>query len=361
MPSQIFYGEGNLMCFNLGKREMQIIIMVFVFVALMLDLAGCAREGDGENVVVVYTAVDQPFAEPILRAFEQETGIKVQAVYDVEATKTTGLVNRLIAEKDLPRADVFWNNEIIQTMVLKENGVLAPYVSPQFDEIPRALRDPEGYWAAYAARARVFIVNLDRVPQPETIDSLDDFFDPAWRGSDIGVAYPLFGTTATHAAALYEALGTQEASEFFHQLVEREVRVVDGNSVVRDLVASGQMAFGLTDTDDACGALLRGDPVAVNLPDQDDLGTLVIPATVAMIDGAPHPEQGKALIDHLLSKEVEQSLVDAGFSHIPMHRDIQIPRECLDTTHIRAMEVDFMEVQRKLESVQNELREIFLR
>jgi iron(III) transport system substrate-binding protein len=121
------------------------------------------------------------------------------------------------------------------------------------------------------------------------------------------------------------------------------------------------MAFGLTDTDDACGARLRGDPVAVNLPDQDDLGTLVIPATVALIDGAPHPEQGKALIDHLLSKEVEQSLVDAGFSHIPIHGDIQVPTECLNTPYIRAMEVDFMEVQRRLESVQNELREIFLR
>ena len=62
--------------------------------------------------VVVYTSLDQIFSEPVLREFEKETGIKVRAVYDVEATKTTGLVNRLIAEKNNPQADVFWNSEV---------------------------------------------------------------------------------------------------------------------------------------------------------------------------------------------------------------------------------------------------------
>jgi hypothetical protein len=73
-------------------------------------------------------------------------------VYDSEATKTIGLVNRLIAEKDSPRADVFWNAETGKTITLKKKGVLAQYVSPSAADIPGTFKDHEGYWAGFAAR-----------------------------------------------------------------------------------------------------------------------------------------------------------------------------------------------------------------
>src|SRR5687768_17853302 len=57
----------------------------------------------------------------ILKTFEQRTGVRVDAVYDTEETKSTGLANRLIAEKENPRADVFWSNEPVRTLVLKED------------------------------------------------------------------------------------------------------------------------------------------------------------------------------------------------------------------------------------------------
>lgn len=63
------------------------------------------------NEVVIYAAQDQIYAEPILHEFEKETGLKVKAVYDSEAVKTTGLANRLLAERSHPQCDVFWGNE----------------------------------------------------------------------------------------------------------------------------------------------------------------------------------------------------------------------------------------------------------
>jgi iron(III) transport system substrate-binding protein len=324
-------------------------------------VCGCQSPPPARAIVVIYTSVDQPFAEPILRDFEQTSGIQVQPVYDVEAAKTTGLVQRLIAEKERPRADVFWNGEIIQTLVLKQEGVLVAYPSPNAVQIPSAYRDPESYWTGVTARARVLIVNTQRVVQPQNVDSLDDLLDPAWPGEDVGMAYPLFGTTATHAAAMYEALGPQAAHSYFRQLANRGIRVVDGNAVVRDLVVSGQLAFGLTDTDDACGAVARGAPIAVNLPDQDDGGTLVIPSTVALVAGAPHPQQGRALVDYLLSRKVEQALLDAEFSHIPLHAGIEPAESCVSATQIRAMGVDYSRVYRHFDRAQAELRELFLR
>lgn len=341
---------------DLGRRAS----LALSALAVVLLAVGCQRVASEDDVVVVYTAVDQPFAEPILDAYQERTGVKVQAVYDVEAAKTTGLVNRLIAEKDQPKADVFWNNEIIQTMVLKENGVLQPYVSPEADGIPDEYRDPASYWTGQTARARVLIVNTEHVAETDEVKSIYDLLDSRWPGRDVGVAYPLFGTTVTHAAALYEAFGREQALGYFEELAERGVRVVDGNSVVRDLVADGELAFGLTDTDDACGAVERGKPVVINLPDQDGLGTLLIPSTVMLIADAPHPEQGRALIDYLLSKDVEQALIDAGYSHIALHQGIDGSASCVTTENIRGMGVDFERVYRHFDAVQEDLREVFL-
>lgn len=85
-------------CF-FGKEPSHEIIPFPLF---SLALAGAVLSGCGksEKSVTAYVALDRVFSEPILQAFESETGIRVEAVYDVEASKTIGLVNRLIAEKD---------------------------------------------------------------------------------------------------------------------------------------------------------------------------------------------------------------------------------------------------------------------
>lgn len=330
-----------------------------LWLVLAALLASC-RMGGETSEVVVYTSVDQPYSEPILTAFEEQTGIRVRAVYDVEASKTTGLVNRLLAEASHPQADVFWNSEVIQTIVLEENQALSPYVSPEAEAIPPQFRDPDGHWTGLAGRARVLLVNTDRVPEPTRIASLNDLLDPTWPGESIGIAYPLFGTTATHAAALYAERGQDEARAFFEQLQERGVRVVDGNSVVRDLVASGQLAIGLTDTDDACAALAQGAPVQVILPDQDGGGTLIIPSTVALVAGGPHPEQGRALIDYLLRPETEQALVLSGYCHVPLHAAVEAPSGCIPGD-VRGMAVDYRQVEGFLGQVLSEMREVYLR
>ena len=108
------------------------IVLLSFLVLIVLSFVNCRKEQPTtQQQVVVYTSLDKVFSQPILEEFEHKTGIGVKAVYDSEATKTTGLVNRLIAEKDSPRADVFWNSETGRTIVLKQKGVLAPYKSPQ--------------------------------------------------------------------------------------------------------------------------------------------------------------------------------------------------------------------------------------
>ena len=314
-----------------------------------------------QRSVVVYTSVDQVYSEPILRDYEKKTGIKVLAVYDVEATKTVGLVNRLIAEKGRPQADVFWNNEFLQTLQLKKEGVLDRYRSPAASDLPAQYIDPENYWTCFGGRARVLLVNTNLVPESDYPKSILDLLSSKIPAGQIGIAYPLFGTSLTHAAALYGALGRDQAKDFYLQLKSRGVRIVDGNSVVRDLVASGQLKVGLTDTDDALGAIRKKAPVAMIYPDQHDkqLGTLIIPNSVAFIANAPHPLEGQALIDYLVSKEVEEQLILSDSIQIPV-RPIRVQPTYLPDGLIRNMNVSFTDIFNQLKPATDDLRKIFI-
>lgn len=336
------------------------IALIFVLATAFVILGQHGGE-EKEREVVVYTSVDQVYSEPVFRAFEKETGIRVLPVYDVEATKTTGLVNRLIAEKTRPQADVFWSGEFSQTVVLKNERVLAPYRSPSASDIPARFRDPEDTWTGFGGRARVFIVNTDLLPPARYPDSVYDLLDEQYPGSSVGIAYPMFGTTATHSAALYSFLGKDKAHDLLAAASKRNIRVVDGNSVVRDLVADGQMAFGLTDTDDACGAVESGKNVTIIIPDQKEgqMGTLVIPNTVALIQGAPHPAEAKIFMDYLLDRKQESALVNSGWIQIPV-RDIP-PSPCVNITGIKTIPVTYEDTYHALQPAQKDLTEIFIR
>ena len=331
-----------------------------LFASLIIIYSGIIPHAPTSSVVV-YTSVDQIYSEPILKEFENRTGIHVLAVYDVEAAKTTGLVNRLIAEKGRPQADVFWNCEFVQTLLLKQLGVLASYSSPASSDIPSQYMDPEGYWTGFGGRARVLLANTNLLPPAEYPGSIFDLLDANLSGKDFGIAYPTFGTTATQAAALYAAIGPERAKSFYAQLKSKGVRVVDGNSVVRDLVASGQIKLGLTDTDDACGALRSGAPVALVFLDQGagGLGTLIIPNTVAIIAGGPHPVEARTLVDYLLSKEIEEKLVASGWIQIPL-RHFESQQGCINH-EIKGMNVSLSEIYLGLEPSREDLGEIFIR
>ena len=80
-----------------------------------------------ENALIVYSAADREFAEPIIAAYQRRNAkTEVIPQFDVESTKTVGLVTRIESESSRPRCDVFWNNEIMHILRLESAGLLAP-------------------------------------------------------------------------------------------------------------------------------------------------------------------------------------------------------------------------------------------
>lgn len=294
-----------------------------------------------QSEVIVYAALDREFSEPILQAFEKETGIRVKAKFDIESTKTVGLANAILAEQARPRCDLFWNNEILHTLRLKKRGALTPAPVDESKSYPGWLQDRDHNWHGFAGRARVLLVNTVIVPSGSEPKSVEDLADPKWKGK-CGLARPLFGTTSTHAALLFAHWGDDRARDFFTK-VKSNAKTLAGNRPVAEAVAAGQLAWGLTDTDDAIGQVEKGAKVKIVFPDQDEgqPGVVCIPNTLAVVKGSPHADNAKKLLSFLLRAETEAKLALSESAQIPFHKENHSNSRILAGKTVRYFEADF--------------------
>ncbi len=281
---------------------------VFLVLSTYLALTwsnGCAPR---PPEVVLYAAQDRIYAEPMLREFEQATGLRVRTVYDSEAVKTVGLANRLLTEQPHPQCDVFWGNEELRTRQLAARGVF---------------RETNG-WVAFGYRSRRMAVVrsesavADGSRSPRAPQSLFDLTNTVYRRR-VALAYPMFGTTATHFLALRQHWGETGWLAWCRALAGNEPFIVDGNSVSVQFVLRGEASVALTDSDDIVAAM-REDQASNAAPGSRpalqalpvDADTLLIPNTVAVVRRAPHPRAAQLLFAYLQSEPVLGKLVAAG-------------------------------------------------
>lgn len=337
------------------KSRLTILLPIF---CSLLWMVGCVPRS--ENSVVIYSAADREYSKPILDAFQrrhEQTAVVSQ--FDVESTKTVGLVTKIEDEQQRPRCDVFWNNEIMHTLRLDKAGLLKSIKWDLPSDWPTSMRSSRGTWVGFAARARVLLVNRELLPnENDRPKSVLDLADPKWKGK-CAVASPLFGTTATHFTVLAQQLGDEKAEAFFHQVRENAV-VLSGNKQVAQAVSSGQVSFGLTDTDDALIEIDNGLPVEIVYPDQnpDAMGSLQIPNTVCVIKGSPHPVAAEALAEYLLSEDTEGRLAMGASGQFPIRpKHPQTSRA--QSENVRWMQVDFDKAAEDWQRVSDRLRSIF--
>jgi iron(III) transport system substrate-binding protein len=325
----------------------------------LLPLVACSRGAD----LTVYCSLDQEFAEPLLRRFEQESGLSCRFEYDVEANKNVGLAHRIREERSRTRCDVFWSNEFAQMVWLAEAALLDTYDSPSAQDIPEEFRDPLRRWTGFAARARIYIVNTT-LADPAKVRTTKDLLDPEWKGK-VAMARPLAGTTNTHMAALYEVLGPTEARSYLDAVAERaragDLMLATGNAHVMRLVREGKAAFGWTDTDDFNVAREAGAPVVAVYPDADGIGTMLVPNTIGILAGAPHPEAARRFVDWALRPEIEAELARSPSAQIPVRSSVARPPHVKSPADFRVMKVDLRKVGVSIAERTQTLQEIFLK
>lgn len=296
--------------------------------------SGTARDDDAQ-AVILYTSADDEIARSVLEAFTAQTGVRVRVVGDTEATKSTGLAQRLLDERASVRADVWWSSEPLGSVRLAREGVLdttwpGPGDAVGDDERPDELKGKG--WRGIAQRSRVLIANTNRVKPDAMPRTLRALTDPAWKGQ-VGLAKPQFGTTRSHLAYLVHRAGAAATRAWLEGLRANGVRLYDGNAAVTRAVAYGEVTLGVVDFDDAQEALHNRWPVALAFeapdppgfvgPGLPSFGTLLLPNTVGVVAQAPHPTLARQLADFLCSPKVEEVMASHTSGHIPVREPLR--------------------------------------
>lgn len=307
--------------------------------AVVLLLTSCGEQGTARHVVL-YSSIDEGYAREVIARFEELNGIRVDLVSDTEAAKSTGLVNRLLAEKERPVADVFWSGDPMRATALSRAGIGMVVALPQ---------------PVVAARVRMIIINNTQAgPETQWPRGILDL-----ARADIApkacLANPLFGTTSMHLAALFERLGDEKAKAFLREFTANGGRMLASNGEVRRRVSSGEFAFGLTDSDDVSVAIADGKPVTYLVPDLEEWGAIVIPTVPVLIRSCPHPDEARELTEFLVSPEVEAILAASTAAHFPGNPSVEPPAVfgSLRIGNFKVAPLDPEAVSRRMEALQD--------
>jgi iron(III) transport system substrate-binding protein len=269
-----------------------------------LFLSGCGQEP--QNRVVLYCSVDDVYARPLIAELEQETGLKIEALYDVEATKTAGLANRIRAEKNRPRGDVFWSSALLQTLLLQREGLLQEYSPPGARDLPAAFKDARGAWAGVGLRHRVILYHQKLRTPPR---ALADLLRPDLK-NQVAISNPQFGAASDWVAALAVRQGQKPTLNYFRALKKNGVRVVPGNGVVAERLGNSELLAGIADMDDYYAQKKIHDVIQLAAPRPPaKINDIIIPGSVAILKGAPHPANAQKLVDALVTAEFEKKFI----------------------------------------------------
>jgi len=273
--------------------------------------------------VVVYVSTDEQIARPILARFEAQTGINVLMVGDTEARKTTGLLDRLRRERSSPVADVLWSSEAIGTAALAREGLLAAHHSSTTHAWPPAWRSNDHLWHAFSPRPRVLVYDPTVISGEDVPTTWLDLANPMWQGKVV-MADPRYGTTGGHLAAIRWWMSeTPDAwPQWLDAMQRQEIPMLPGgNAAVVDAVRRGEAALGMTDADDVHAANANGAKLAMVLPRHSHdagAGPMLMPNTVAIVQGARHPREAAALADFLLSDDTARMLAESHSRNVPL-------------------------------------------
>ncbi|MCU0495443.1 MAG: extracellular solute-binding protein [Chloroflexaceae bacterium] len=258
------------------------------------------------TIVVYNTPPEWANWGTVLKEFQTSSGVTIPP-----DNKNSGqTLAQLVAEQDRPVADAAYFG-VTFGIEATERGLLTAYKPANFDAIPAELKDAEGRWFAIHTGTVAFIVNTQALGSTPVPQSWADLLKPEYRGK-IGLLDPssaFIGYAAATAANL--ALGGSlenwdPAVNYFTQLKQQDLIIPKQTATPR--VLSGEIPI-LIDTDFNGYRLKYRDngPIEVVIPQE---GSLTIPYVIGLVNNGPNPEQGRKLLDYVLSDEGQRLWAD---------------------------------------------------
>ncbi|NCB62243.1 MAG: extracellular solute-binding protein [Clostridia bacterium] len=289
---------------------------------LALVCAGCAGAAAPEyscapareGRLVVYTSHKEQVYGPIIKEFQERTGIWVE----LRTGGTNDLLERISAEADAPQCDVMFGGGMESLEAYRD--YFEPYAYPDAYMLKDSCRAEGDWWTPFSALPVVLIYNTKLV-SPKEFTGWANLLEERWKGK-IAFADPtVSGSSYTALLTLVSCLPGDT-----WELIARFEKNLDGNILpdsgqVVSSVAEGKNFVGVTLEETALKAAAQGADIAIVYPGE---GTSAVPDGSALIHSAPHADNAKRFLDFVQSKDV-QRLVVSDFRRRSVREDIASP------------------------------------
>lgn len=292
------------------KRRTPYLVMLIV-AGLLLTMTAA---GSAQQVLTVYSTVDEENAAAILKAFTEATGIQTRMLF----MSAGPALARLEAEKGNPVADVWMGGPSENHVLAKERGLTQPYVSPNAAALDPKFRDPDGYWTSFYMNPMAVAINKQwqnrtRVEAPKT---WQDLLKPEFRGQIQLPTPQSSGTAYNLLASLVLAWGEDEAMAYFKALHANVQTYTQSGTAPSQAVALGQTGVAIQFTPAFLKLADEGYPIEIIFP-EDGVG-FEAPA-VSIVAGTKNVEAAQKLVDWLISEDGQAALSRLKTYFFPVH------------------------------------------
>lgn len=259
---------------------------------------------DDEKVLSMYVAYGGP--DVIAKAFEEATGIRVEFL-----TMSSGeVLTRLKAEKGNPQTDIWFGGGSDAFIQAADEGLIEAYQSPNRGNVESAFRDDEGYWTGVSLVVVGFLVNDNRLndkqlPMPE---AWSDLADPVYADELMASNPNTSGTAYTTVSGILQVMGEEEGWAFLDDMYANVPYLEKSGSGPAKKALAGEYAIGIVPDPHN---MPMNNPDAPLTPVFPADGVLAWPSPVAVVAGAPHPNNARIFVDWALSPEGQRILMEA--------------------------------------------------
>ena len=293
------------------KKSTKRLFAAVLAAASLLALTACgggnsdtSSEGDGgessgSNELTVYTAFPEAEVAYYFNAFEEATGIKVNAL----RLSAGEMLTRVAAEKDNPQASLMFGGSTDNYIAASSQGLLEAYQSPELSNTPENYLDPDGVWNPIYVGAIAFACNKDWFADKgyDYPTSWDDLLDPKYQDMIIMAHPATSGTAYTVLATLVQLKGDDQVWDYLEKLNTNMSQYTKSGSAAPNAVAIGEAAIALTFSHDALQLTPEGYHIELSFPTD---GTGYEVGAMALIKGgkADEQENAKKFIDWMTSE-----------------------------------------------------------
>ena len=275
---------------------------------------GDGGESSGSNELTVYTAFPEAEVAYYFNAFEEATGIKVNAL----RLSAGEMLTRVAAEKDNPQASLMFGGSTDNYIAASSQGLLEAYQSPELSNTPENYLDPDGVWNPIYVGAIAFACNKDWFADKgyDYPTSWDDLLDPKYQDMIIMAHPATSGTAYTVLATLIQLKGEDAVWDYLKELDKNMSQYTKSGSAAPNGVALGEAAIALTFSHDGLQPTTEGYPIELSFPTD---GTGYEVGAMALIKGGPADEQenAKKFIDFMCSAEGQNLYAENNSFRVP--------------------------------------------